>query len=101
MMSTASVTGNERVLAAGTGITIVDGGPGNSVSIQAQRIPLESRTESDSTFVYYAVAPLGSSTGASVWRVFRRNKSTNAITRADGNKLYDNVGSGLAALTYL
>lgn len=89
---------NERVLAVGAGLSLNDGGAGGNVTISA--VKYETLTESDSTYAYYAVAPVGSNPASSIWRVYRRHKLTQAITKADGNRNYDNVGSGLAALTY-
>lgn len=89
---------NERVLTQGDGIVFNDGGAGGALTISRQKY--ETVVESDSSYVYYAVAPVGSNPASAVWRVFRRNKSTQAVTRADGNRNYDNVGSGLSALSY-
>lgn len=59
-----------------------------------------SNRESDATYQYYAVALTGSALASSVWRVFRRHLTTQVITRADGNALYDNIGQTLSGLSY-
>jgi hypothetical protein len=59
-----------------------------------------SNRESDATYQYYAMAPSGSATASSVWRVFRRHLTTQVITRADGNDNYDNIGETLSGLSY-
>ena len=64
------------------------------------RIPYTTLTEEDSTYKYYAVAPDNTLPATAQWRVWRRHKVTQVITRADGNRNYDNVGTGLAALSY-
>lgn len=97
-LGASAATPNERVLTAGSGIAIVDSGAGGAVTIA--KIGVATNREVDASYSYIATAPAGSSTGASVWRVFRRSIVTGAITWADGDHLYDNVGSGLAALAY-
>lgn len=66
----------------------------------SSRIPYVTRTEEDSTFKYYATAPDNTLPSASQWRVWRRHKTTQVITRADGNRNYDNIGQTLYTLTY-
>ena len=56
--------------------------------------------ETDATYDYWAFAAPGASTASSVWQVMRINTITQVVTWADGNASYDNVGTGLAALTY-
>lgn len=68
---------------------------------QTSKVEEASNTESDATYNYYAFAAPGSSKAASVWKVIRVDIATGAIkTYADGNANYDNVGQGLAALSY-
>jgi hypothetical protein len=94
----STATPNERILTAGSGVTITDGGAGSTVTVAAIR--WRTLTDSDATFTYYGVAPDGTATSAALWRVFRQNKSTLVITKADGNRLYDNVWDNRLSLSY-
>ena len=98
VLGASSSIPNERVLTQGSGISIVDSGPGGAVTIS--KVGVATNREVGTGYVYIATAPFGSSTASAVWRVFRRNIVTGAITWADGDHNYDNVGSGLSSLTY-
>ena len=82
---------------AGAMITTATTDPATAYS---SRIPYITRTEEDATYKYYATAVDNTLVATAAWRVWRRHKATQVITRADGNRNYDNVGSGLAALSY-
>lgn len=64
------------------------------------RIPYVVRTEEDSIYKYYATAPDNTLPSNPYWRVWRRHKVTQVITRADGNRNYDNIGQTLSTLSY-
>jgi hypothetical protein len=57
-------------------------------------------SEINGSFKYYAKAVQGSSSASSVWKVWRRHMVTQAITKADGDDLYDNVGVNMHTLSY-
>jgi len=58
-------------------------------------------SESDATYNYFAFAKPGTSTATAAWKVFRVTIAAPTVKQyADGNDNYDNVGSGLSALTY-
>lgn len=75
--------------------------PGATNPLYAVFPPRGVNQETDATYNYYAFAQPGTALPGSTWQVFRRNQTTGYLQYADGNANYDNVGSGLAALTYL
>jgi hypothetical protein len=66
----------------------------------SSRIPYITKMEEDATYKYYATAPDNTLPSASQWRVWRRHKVTQVVTRADGNRNYDNIGQTLNTLAY-
>jgi hypothetical protein len=82
---------------AGAITTTATSDPATSYS---SRIPYVTIMEEDATYKYYATAPDNTLTSASQWRVWRRHKVTQVVTRADGNRNYDNIGQTLNTLAY-
>lgn len=52
-------------------------------------------------YTYHALAPVGSASGTSTWRVFREQKDTGTIEWANGNANWVNILSDVTSLTYL
>lgn len=53
-----------------------------------------------SGYIYHAVAPVGTASGASVWRVFREDSIGN-IMWADGDSNWDNALIDVSSISYL
>lgn len=51
-------------------------------------------------YLYVCLAPIGTATSASAWKISRMENSTGLITWADGNNSFDNVADNRASLTY-
>ena len=54
----------------------------------------------DGTKIYVGEAPIGSAAASTVWRAFKFDSSTGAITWADGNSFFDNAFNNPSALSY-
>lgn len=56
---------------------------------------------SASGYIYHALAPVGSASSASTWRVFREQRNTGTIEWAGGSSNWVNDLSDITGLTYL
>jgi hypothetical protein len=62
----------------------------------------EIKEQSDATYEYVAIAPIGTAEGDAEWMALRIHKTNqnNIVTLADGNENYDNSATDLTALSY-
>jgi len=52
-------------------------------------------------YTYHALAPVGSASGATTWRVFREEKATGTIEWANGDAQWDKALNDVTGLTYV
>ena len=90
---------NYRVTVSNAG-AIITTATSDPATAYSSRIPYITRTEEDATYKYYATAVDNTPLATAQWRVWRRHKVTQVVTRADGNRNYDNIGQTLNTLAY-
>ena len=82
-----NVGGNDRL---GPGYKLIGGAP----------LAYKAFPSLASGYTFHATAPVGSTSAASIWRLFREEKATGTIDWADGDFNWDNDLSDVTSSTY-
>lgn len=69
-------------------------------SSYAPPISYKAFPSSASGYVYHALAPVGTASGASAWRVFRETVATGTIEWANGNANWDKTLINVSGYTF-